>query len=279
MQAEESFQDASERLYEAFHFILHSSIEEIDREELVNELIEVMLEDLDENSRFMDPERSEERLESLGISEDSSEQITYTTFTVLEDYLYIRIDVFGAGANKQLRNGFDALDEMPKGIVLDLRDNPGGWMHEAVAVVDAFIDQGLIVEQRGRRNIVRDKQNATQPMLIPINIPIVILIDNGSASASEIVAGALKDHNRAILMGETTYGKATVQVWRELENGSTVWVTTKKYYTKGGSEIHGYGIEPNVIYIRQGGYSYGFNDPNDDPQIKKAIEMMLDVGR
>ena len=254
VQAEETFKDASERLFEAFHFILHTSLEPINREELVNELIEVMLENLDENSRFLDPEQSENHLDELGEMDEKG----YVTFFPLGDFLYIRISMFGSGTQEQFLEGFDNLDDIPKGIVLDLRGNPGGWLHEGVAIVDAFIDRGLIVEQHGRNNAVYDKVNATQAMLVPKSVPIVILIDEDSASAAEVVASALKDHNRAILFGETSYGKGTVQRWREFENGSSVWVTTKKYFTKGGREIHEHGIEPNIIYVKP----YGFrNNP------------------
>lgn len=161
---------------------------------------------------------------------------------------YIRIAEFQENTAQDLdkalmdleRQGMDAL-------ILDLRRNPGGLLDAAVAVSERFLPKGQeIVYTRGRR----DDQNlefvsqASQPHL---GFPIVVLVDNGSASAAEIVAGALQDHQRAILLGLKTFGKGSVQTVIPLKDGSAVRLTTSKYYTPGGRTIHGEGILPDVV--------------------------------
>lgn len=274
---EEALRESQYRLIEAFNFIVKNHINEIDTEKLVNKLILKMTEDLDKNTRFLTPDASKSHLKRL---EDKTN--IYSELKMIEDVIYIRISSFGHGASIQLHRAFLKLVDKHgppwrpwtaiKGIIIDLRFNSGGWIYEAVEIVDFWIDKGLIVEEHGRNNVVTYKKNAHRKMLIPKSVPMIILIDGESASASEIVAAALKDHKRATLLGSRTYGKGTVQSYQNFANGSTLWVTSEKYYTKSGNEIDGVGVEPNIHY-----------EPNDaiidfsgnDLQTKRAVELLM----
>lgn len=134
-----------------------------------------------------------------------------------------------------------------KGLVLDLRNNPGGLLEQAVEVSDAFLDGGEVVSTRGRRADAIDRRNAQRGEVLP-NLPVVVLINGGSASAAEIVAGALQDRDRALVMGTTSFGKGSVQTVIPLKGGrdGALRLTTARYYTPAGRSIQGVGIEPDV---------------------------------
>ena len=132
------------------------------------------------------------------------------------------------------------------GLVLDLRNNPGGVLEAGVAVADDFLDAGVIVTADGRTPEARFRMDATPGDLIN-GAPLVVLVNGGSASASEIVAGALKDHGRALLIGRKTYGKGSVQTVMPLTHGGAVKLTTSRYFTPSGASIHGKGIIPDVV--------------------------------
>jgi carboxyl-terminal processing protease len=133
-----------------------------------------------------------------------------------------------------------------KGLVLDLRNNPGGVLEAGVAVADDFLDSGTIVTADGRTPEARFRMDATPGDLID-GAPLVVLVNGGSASASEIVAGALKDHGRALLVGRRTYGKGSVQTVMPLAHGGAVKLTTSRYFTPSGASIHGKGLVPDVL--------------------------------
>lgn len=133
-----------------------------------------------------------------------------------------------------------------KGLVLDLRNNPGGVLEAGVAVADDFLDSGVILTADGRTPEARFRMDATPGDLID-GAPLVVLVNGGSASASEIVAGALKDHGRAILVGRRTYGKGSVQTVMPLSHGGAVKLTTSRYFTPSGASIHGKGIVPDIL--------------------------------
>jgi carboxyl-terminal processing protease len=133
-----------------------------------------------------------------------------------------------------------------KGLVLDLRNNPGGVLEAGVAVADAFLNEGVIVTADGRTADARFRMDATPGDLID-GAPLVVLVNGGSASASEIVAGALKDHGRAELIGHKTYGKGSVQTVMPLAHGGAVKLTTSRYFTPSGASIHGKGIVPDIV--------------------------------
>ena len=160
---------------------------------------------------------------------------------------YVRISQFQATTADNLVEAVDALKKEGKlrGVVLDLRNNPGGVLNGAVAVSDAFLDKGLIVYTEGRIADSRLRFNATPDDVI-FGAPLVVLVNQGSASASEIVAGALQDHKRAIIVGSRTFGKGSVQTIVPLNNGTAVKLTTARYFTPNGRSIQAEGIVPDI---------------------------------
>jgi carboxyl-terminal processing protease len=170
--------------------------------------------------------------------------------TLEPGYGYLRITTFsettpedvGRAINRLKRDNPGGL----KGLVLDLRNNPGGVLEAGVAVADDFLDSGVIVTADGRTAEARFRMDATPGDLID-GAPLVVLVNGGSASASEIVAGALKDHGRALLVGRRTYGKGSVQTVMPLTHGGAVKLTTSRYFTPSGTSIHGKGIIPDVV--------------------------------
>ncbi len=162
---------------------------------------------------------------------------------------YVRISQF---QSKTAENMVDAVAELKKeaggplkGLVLDLRNNPGGVLNGAVAVSDAFLKKGLIVYTEGRVNDSKLRFNATPDDILD-NAPLVVLVNQGSASASEIVSGALQDHRRAIIVGNQTFGKGSVQTILPLSNGTAVKLTTARYFTPSGRSIQAEGIKPDI---------------------------------
>jgi carboxyl-terminal processing protease len=133
-----------------------------------------------------------------------------------------------------------------KGLVLDLRNNPGGVLEAAGGVSDLFLDDGIIVSADGRAPDAKFEMDA-QPGDLLDGAPVIVLVNGGSASAAEIVAGALKDHHRATLLGQQTYGKGSVQTVMPLSDGHAIKLTTSKYFTPSGVSIHGKGITPDVV--------------------------------
>ncbi len=170
-----------------------------------------------------------------------------------EDVAYLRITSFTQKTYKNLVKEYNKLSlEMKgnmKGLVLDLRNNPGGLLDQAVSVSDAFLNRGEIVSTRGRDNKGEQRYNASKGD-ITNGLPIVVLINGGSASASEIVAGALQDHKRGILMGTQTFGKGSVQTIIPVTSKGAVRLTTARYFTPSGSSIQAKGISPD-IYVPQ----------------------------
>jgi carboxyl-terminal processing protease len=163
---------------------------------------------------------------------------------------YIRITSFTEQTDTGLRNAVTKIKEQLgnrlKGVVLDLRNNPGGLLDQAISVSDAFLDKGEIVSTRGRRSEDAQRYNA-KPGDILQGLPIVMLINGGSASASEIVAGALQDHRRAILLGTRSFGKGSVQTIIPLGGQGALRLTTARYYTPSGRSIQAQGIDPDIV--------------------------------
>ena len=167
-----------------------------------------------------------------------------------KDIGYVRITTFNEQANNGLKKAMKEFKEelggKLKGIVLDLRNNPGGLLDQAVAVADSFLKRGEVVSTRGRREDDDHRYNA-HPGDLADGLPIVVLINGGSASASEIVAGALQDHNRAIIMGTRSFGKGSVQTIIPMGSLGAVRLTTALYYTPSGVSIQAKGIEPGIM--------------------------------
>src|SRR5579862_1876865 len=163
---------------------------------------------------------------------------------------YVRITSFNEQTDVGLNNAMKTLKQQANnkliGVVLDLRNNPGGLLDQAVAVSDAFLDKGEIVSTRGRRSDDAQRYNA-RPGDIAQGLPVAVLINGGSASASEIVAGALQDHHRAILLGTRSFGKGSVQTIIPLAGHGAMRLTTARYYTPSGRSIQALGIEPDIL--------------------------------
>jgi carboxyl-terminal processing protease len=170
--------------------------------------------------------------------------------TLEPGYAYLRITSFSETTAQDVNQAVLRLRrDNPQGIrglVLDLRNNPGGVLEAGVAVADDFLDSGVIVTADGRTPEARFRMDATPGDLIN-GAPLVVLVNGGSASASEIVAGALKDHGRALLVGRRTYGKGSVQTVMPLTHGGAVKLTTSRYFTPSGASIQGKGIIPDVL--------------------------------
>lgn len=165
-------------------------------------------------------------------------------------YGYIRITQFQANTTKNMKTSLSKLEKENggklKGVVLDLRNNPGGVLNAAVSVSDAFLKKGIIVYTEGR---VADSKLTfeAQPDQVLEGAPLVVLVNGGSASASEIVAGALQDNGRAVIMGTKTFGKGSVQTIMPMSNGAALKLTTARYFTPSGRSIQATGIEPDIV--------------------------------
>lgn len=169
--------------------------------------------------------------------------------TLEPGYAYLRITNFQAQTDKDLQKALDDLEKQSeiKGLALDLRNNPGGLLDQAVKVSDIFLDDGLIVFTKGRM----EEQNMTFKAHANGNkkytFPIIVLVNEGTASASEIVAGALQDHKRGLVLGAQTFGKGSVQTIIPLDDGSGLRLTTARYYTPNGTSIQAKGITPDIL--------------------------------
>lgn len=168
------------------------------------------------------------------------------------DVVIMRISSFTEQTYDNLKEGLEKqIDEAGgiekvRGFVLDLRNNPGGLLHQAVQISDAFLEKGEIVSTRGRNAEDTDRRNA-KPGDLTEGKPVVVLINGGSASASEIVAGALQDHRRAVVIGTRSFGKGSVQTIMPLQSGSGIKLTTARYYTPSGRSIQALGVSPDII--------------------------------
>ena len=162
---------------------------------------------------------------------------------------YIRVSSFQERTADDLKKVIKDLNAKvgnPKGVILDLRNNPGGLLNQAVGVADVFLKSGIIVSTKGRTKSMESKSVAKDDGHEP-TCPIVILVNEGTASAAEIVSGALQDSGRAIVIGMQTFGKGSVQTVIPLENGSALKLTTAKYYTPNGRSIQAEGIKPDIV--------------------------------
>ena len=193
-------------------------------------------------------------------------------------YGYVRISQFNENTARELSRAVDSLQEasgdLLDGLVLDLRDNPGGVLDAAVNVADLFLDAGVIVTAEGRSLDSRFRRSAHRGDILD-GAAMVVLVNRGSASASEIVAGALQDHDRALVVGTETFGKGLVQTVVPLSKGRAIKLTTSRYYTPSGDSIQDVGITPDVYVEDTPGYPdlslSGLLDREADQQLAEAI--------
>ena len=191
---------------------------------------------------------------------------------------YIRLSNFQSNSTSDLQTAFYKLNKESnnklQGLIVDLRNNPGGVLGAAVGISDLFLQNGKIVETKGRSSNSELKYEATARD-ISNGMSIVVLINEGSASASEIVAGALQDNKRATILGTKSYGKASVQTIQELSDGSALKLTTAKYYTPLGKDIHENGIIPDVIVEPSEDDVVSLPEPHEkDKQLFEAIKIL-----
>ena len=182
---------------------------------------------------------------------------------------HLRIRMFAESTFEQVQDALKNVKEFEaQGIVLDLRNNPGGLLNTTVDVASQFLDKGLVlyeIDGQGRRTDWR-----VRPGGLGKDVPLVILVNEFSASASEVVAGALKDHNRGIIVGQTTFGKGSVNTLKALTDGSGIYFTTARWYTPNGDLIEDKGVEPNIVIIPPE------DEAGEDP-LDKAIEVLEDL--
>ena len=191
-------------------------------------------------------------------------------------YGYLRISQFSETTEADLETAFaqllDASGGRLEGLVLDLRGNPGGVLDAGVDVADAFLDRGLIVSATGRGPDARFSIEAAPGDLLD-GAPLAVLVNGGSASASEIVAGALHDHGRATLLGRTTFGKGSVQTILPLSDGRAIKLTTSRYYTPSGVSIHERGIDPDIVLPRADDV-VAYGDLAGDAELRAALDWL-----
>ncbi|MBT8071047.1 MAG: peptidase S41, partial [Gammaproteobacteria bacterium] len=188
---------------------------------------------------------------TFSLTRDFVEVASVFSRPVDRDYGYFQITHFTRKSADELLEQVDYMQQNRraplKGIVLDLRGNPGGVLNPAITIADGFLDEGLIVSTRGRS---ADQQEYTaEAGQWMENMPVVVLVDRSTASASEVLAGALQDHGRALIVGERTFGKGSVQSVLNLRNGAGVRLTTSRYYTPAGRSIQAEGIQPDVEIV------------------------------
>ena len=186
------------------------------------------------------------------------------------DIAYVSLFDFSSLATDQLEGELQTLlDRKPKGLILDLRDNPGGYLQQALQVADLFLDTGVIASEKDKGG--QGQTFRSGPRGIAQDIPLVVLVNGGSASASEIVAGALQDRGRAKLIGETTFGKGSVQLAHKLQDGSELRVTIAHWFTPNGRQIHGTGLAPDIsVPLTEEDATAG-----RDPQLDRAVEYLI----
>ena len=165
--------------------------------------------------------------------------------TIGKDVLYVRVTSFDKKVSGDVLKVIKKKEQTTKGIILDLRNNPGGLLEQAVDLTDLFVSQGEIVSQKGR-NESDNRNYLASPSTTITDVPMVVLINGGSASASEIVSGALQDHKRAILLGEKTFGKGSVQIVVPIVEGEAVKLTIARYYLPSGRTIQAVGVKPDI---------------------------------
>ncbi|MBJ7551420.1 S41 family peptidase [Marinomonas ostreistagni] len=188
-------------------------------------------------------------IKQFSVKRAEIEDSSLTSEWLGSDIAYIRVSQFLGNSAKDFRKELTSLqsDHAIKGLIIDLRNNPGGVLQSAVGIVDTLIDDGMIVYTDGRHNYSRTEFKATKESTLLPKAPLVVLVNEGSASASEVLAGAIQDHKRGLVLGTETFGKGSVQTVVPLSNGAAVKLTTALYFTPKGRSIQAQGIMPDMV--------------------------------
>jgi carboxyl-terminal processing protease len=187
---------------------------------------------------------------------------------------YISMFDFSTEASAKLAGAIEALQaQNPAGLILDLRGNPGGYLHESVLTAGLFLPQDsvVLIERTNEEEVILRPEDYGAREPLAADIPLVVLVNGGSASASEIVAGALQDYGRAVLIGEQTFGKGSVQLVHQLSNGAELRVTKARWFTPNDNAINGEGLEPDLVVELTAEDA----EADLDPQLARAIELLL----
>jgi len=247
---------------------------------------EYMYEDVEEAVKLMKGKEGEtveleikrEGVENFAVTLTKAE-IAYQSVNskeLAENTVYVRISRFDLNTYDDFVNelGRYSVDENTN-LVIDLRDNPGGTVHTAVAIADLFIDKGVIITEKYRNK--KDITEKAQDGHINVKYPVTVLTNESSASASEILAGALKDHKKAYLIGEKTFGKGLINQQFKIDSSSSIVLSIAEYLTPEGTKIHGVGIEPDMIVPFDVNKSVLSLEFEEDVQLQKAIEYINSI--
>jgi len=187
-----------------------------------------------------------------------------------DDIAYVKLAEFNAKATSELKEALrELMAQEPQGLIFDLRSNPGGFLQTSVEVASQFLDEGLVLAEKGKGGL--EREYPVESGGLATEVPLVVLVNVGSASASEIVAGAIQDSGRGILVGERTFGKGSVQLPHTLSDGSDLRITIARWFTPKGREIQGIGIIPDIeVEMTMEDLEAGH-----DPQLERAVEYLL----
>lgn len=256
----------------------------VDINSLLEKALTAMLSDLDSHTSYLTPEQFQRFV--TNVPNTLPKKVELKTSDLSHNIMYAKLPLFHAKAYEDIKTQLKYFkknhDDKINGLVLDLRNNPGGLFEQAVKISNLFIDSGILVSSVGR-----DK---TKPQQVEFalksetfeNFPIVVLVNENTASASEVVAGALQDRKRATIMGTTTYGKGSIQRLIPLANGGALKMTIARYYTPSGRSIQSEGIIPNIISPSPSGKKEVFpnmegwdSNLNDDNVLKQAYAYLI----
>jgi carboxyl-terminal processing protease len=205
----------------------------------------------------------------LTIKRDLIEIMIVESELLDDDIAYVRLTSFSSSAEEQLAAALsELLAQRPKALIFDLRDNPGGFLNQSVAVADLFLKDGIVLYERNQGGVEQVFESDDGD--IAEQVPLVVLVNSGSASASEIVAGAIQDQGRGMLIGENTFGKGSVQQTHVLSDGSELRVTIARWYTPDNLSIDDHGITPDINVSALSDFSV-----DSDIQLQRAIEYIL----
>ncbi|GIW08971.1 MAG: peptidase S41 [Dehalococcoidia bacterium] len=218
--------------------------------------------------------RGEEKPFDVEIVRGPIPEITVSYRLLPEGVVHLQITQVTQRTGEELRNAIpEILQARPRGIILDLRYNPGGSLNATIEVASQFLKDGIVLEDVNASGVRHTYQ--VQPGGQLTDLPLVVLVNKGSASAAEVLAGAFQDHRRATIVGESTFGKGTVNTWKELSNGGAVYVSISHWYTPNGRRIERQGITPDIVVpMSEEDWRAG-----NDRQLRRAIDVLLGSSR